>query len=107
MSREHVEKCVTSYVEAIHEKLDTGNIVKCFIAKKPARPWLADTNSDNFQAAIKAVTDVWGIAPDLTREGGSIPSEYFSSKESSKNIRDILIRSFDMIRERLDLTSLM
>ena len=80
MTREHVEKCVTSYVEAIHEKLDTGNIVKCFIAKKPARPWLADTNSDNFQAAIKAVTDVWGIAPDLTREGGSIPSEYFSLK---------------------------
>ena len=75
MTREHVEKCVTEYVQAVHEKLGTGNHVKCFIAKKPARPWLADTNSSNFQAAIKAVGEVWGVAPDLTREGGSIPSK--------------------------------
>lgn len=86
MTREHVEKCVTSYVEAIHEKLDTGNIVKCFIAKKPARPWLADTNSDNFQAAIKAVTDVWGIAPDLTREGGSIPITLVFEEVTKKSV---------------------
>jgi hypothetical protein len=74
MTREHVEKCVVDHVNDLHKKLNTQNKVRCFLAKKPARPWLADYKTANFEAAIKAVTKVWGIAPDLTREGGSIPS---------------------------------
>jgi len=36
---------------------------------------LADYENDNFKAAHAAVTSVWGVEPDLTREGGSIPGE--------------------------------
>jgi len=73
MTFDHVEKAVVSHVKKIHESLGTQNEVKCYLAKKPGRPWKAETDTPNFQAAIKAVMDVWGVAPDLTREGGSIP----------------------------------
>jgi len=75
MTFDHVENAVVSHVQKIHESLGTQNEVKCYLAKKPGRPWKAETDTPNFQAAIKAVTDVWGVAPDLTREGGSIPSK--------------------------------
>ena len=75
MTREHVEKCVVDHVMKLHDDLGTQNKVRCFIAKKPSRPWVADCNNDNFAAAIKAVEKVWGMKPDLTREGGSIPSK--------------------------------
>lgn len=73
MSFDHVEKCVTDHIDAVHAKLGTQNQVKCYLAKGPGKPWKAETNTSNFQAAIKAVEDVWGVKPDLTREGCSIP----------------------------------
>ena len=75
MTFDHVENLVVSHVQKIHESLGTQNEVKCYLPEKPGRPWKAETDTPNFQAAIKAVTDVWGVAPDLTREGGSIPSK--------------------------------
>lgn len=35
--------------------------------------WVSDPNNWNFTAAKKATQAVWGVEPDLTREGGSIP----------------------------------
>lgn len=35
--------------------------------------WVSDPNNWNFTAAKKATKAVWGVEPDLTREGGSIP----------------------------------
>ena len=35
--------------------------------------WLSDPKHPNFQAAAKAIEKVYGLAPDYTREGGSIP----------------------------------
>jgi len=86
MTREHVEKCVVDHVDALHLKLNTQNRVRCFIAKKPSRPWLADTNNQNFTAAIKAVENVWGMAPDLTREGGSIPITLVFEEVTGKDV---------------------
>lgn len=86
MTREHVEKCVVDHVNDLHKKLNTQNKVRCFLAKKPARPWLADYKTANFEAAIKAVTKVWGIAPDLTREGGSIPITLVFEEVTKKNV---------------------
>ena len=85
MTFDHVEKCVLDHIEAVHAKLGTQNQVKCFLAKGPGKPWKAETNTPNFQAAIKAVEDVWKVKPDLTREGCSIPS---------KLTRDQLIASY-------------
>lgn len=35
--------------------------------------WVSDPNNWSFRAARRATKDVWGVEPDLTREGGSIP----------------------------------
>jgi len=37
------------------------------------RPWVADPNHPNFQAATNATKTVYGVEPYFTREGGSIP----------------------------------
>lgn len=35
--------------------------------------WVSDPNNWSFRAARRATKEVWGVEPDLTREGGSIP----------------------------------
>lgn len=35
--------------------------------------WVADPHNWSFRAAARATKAVWGVDPDLTREGGSIP----------------------------------
>ena len=37
------------------------------------KPWVADVNDPNFQAGRAAIKQVFGVEPDFTREGGSIP----------------------------------
>ena len=68
----------------VHRPLDlSGNhkmILKLILSwvyfwNDKSKPWLADYENDNFKAAHAAVTSVWGVEPDLTREGGSIPGE--------------------------------
>ena len=39
----------------------------------PGSPWVADPNHWNYEAAIRATERIYGVRPDLTREGGSIP----------------------------------
>ncbi|CAK9682526.1 unnamed protein product [Candida parapsilosis] len=43
--------------------------------------WVSDPFNESFQAAAKATQDVWGIVPDFTREGGSIPITLTFEKE--------------------------
>jgi hypothetical protein len=37
------------------------------------RAWLSDPDDPNYMAGRKATKHVYGVDPDLTREGGSIP----------------------------------
>lgn len=38
-----------------------------------AKSWLSDPRHPNYKAAAKAIETVFGVPPDYTREGGSIP----------------------------------
>ena len=38
-----------------------------------AKAWLSDPKHPNYEAAAKAIEKVYGVSPDYTREGGSIP----------------------------------
>ena len=38
-----------------------------------AKSWLSSPNHPNYEAAARAQTIVYGVTPDYTREGGSIP----------------------------------
>ena len=42
-------------------------------AEKTGRYWVTSVDSPNFMAGRKATQMVYGVEPDLTREGGSIP----------------------------------
>ena len=86
MTHAHIEKCVIDHVNQVHESLNTKNKVKCYFAKQPSKPWLADYDNQNFSAAREAVTSVWGIAPDLTREGGSIPITLVFEEVTGKSV---------------------
>jgi len=38
-----------------------------------AKSWLSSPKHPNYEAAAAAIETVYGVAPDYTREGGSIP----------------------------------
>lgn len=38
-----------------------------------AKSWLSDPKHPNYEAAAKAIETVYGVRPDYSREGGSIP----------------------------------
>merc|ERR1712130_50757 len=86
MTSEHVEKSVVDHVMKVHAKYETKNAVKCYLAEKPGRPWLADYKNQNFSAAIRAIESVWGVKPDLTREGVSIPITLVFEEVTGKSV---------------------
>lgn len=76
---------VTKYIETLWAQLGT----KCTMrleANPGGKPWAADPRHWNYIAAFKAVEAVWGITPDLTREGGSIPVALTFADVLQKNL---------------------
>ncbi|KAG6380092.1 hypothetical protein JVT61DRAFT_8177 [Boletus reticuloceps] len=69
---EIVNPLVTAYIESEFAKMNSKNKmnVEC---SHGGKPWVADINHWNFEAARRAVEAVWNKSPDYTREGGSIP----------------------------------
>lgn len=60
------------YIHAEFAKLGSKNKVS-ITCDHEGKWWLADINNWNFVAAAKAIESIFGVKPDLTREGGSIP----------------------------------
>ena len=48
--------------------------------------WVASPKHWNFSAAAKAVNQVFGVEPDMTREGGSIPVTITFEQATGKNV---------------------
>ena len=72
MVLEDVNALVEKHVQSAFSALKSPN--KCKVSCVHAgKWWVASPRHWNFTAAGKAVEHVWGVKPDLTREGGSIP----------------------------------
>uniref|UniRef100_A0A1I7XBZ9 M20_dimer domain-containing protein n=1 Tax=Heterorhabditis bacteriophora TaxID=37862 RepID=A0A1I7XBZ9_HETBA len=72
MTPEVVDKLVIDYLNSLWDKRGSPNLFKpspCHGGK----PWVADYQDSNFQAGCRAMKRVFGVEPDFTREGGSIP----------------------------------
>ncbi|KIL66067.1 hypothetical protein M378DRAFT_104061 [Amanita muscaria Koide BX008] len=69
---EAVEKLVEKYLKDEFAKLGSKNKFT-LDPVHGGKPWLADFNHWNFDAAKKATKHIYQQDPDLTREGGSIP----------------------------------
>lgn len=50
------------------------------------RCWMSDTNHTNYEAGRRATKLVYGVEPDMTREGGSIPVTLVLQEVTGKNV---------------------
>lgn len=85
MEIEKTNELVYKFVEEAFKKLDSKNTMKVH-AQHTGQWWVASPNHWNFAAAAKATERVWGIKPDFTREGGSIPITITFQEATGKNV---------------------
>jgi len=69
---ESVDPLVIQYIQDEFRKLKTKSKLE-IESLHGGKPWVADHNHWNYEAAKRATWSIYGKIPDLTREGGSIP----------------------------------
>lgn len=106
MTPEKVKDLVVKYVNDEFAKLGSKNTMT-ISTEHGGKPWLADPNHWNYEAAIKATKAIYGVAPDLTREGGSIPVTLTFADLLQKNVLLLPMGRADdgahSINEKLDM----
>ncbi|ODQ63057.1 glutamate carboxypeptidase [Nadsonia fulvescens var. elongata DSM 6958] len=80
-----VDKLVFDYVNKCFQDLHSHNQMTVSLINT-GKWWLSSPKDVNFEAAAKATEAVWGKAPDLTREGGSIPVCLIFEQTLGKNV---------------------
>jgi Cys-Gly metallodipeptidase DUG1 len=85
MDIDKTNEVVCRYVEEVHKKLGSKNSLKVY-PQHCGKWWVASPNHWNFSAAAKATERVWGVKPDFTREGGSIPVTLTFEQATGKNV---------------------
>ena len=83
-----VEELVKNYLTEEFAKLGSPNKIAVRMTHG-AKAWLASPSHPNYVAATKATEAVYGLTPDFTREGGSIPIT--SAFEDSTGMNVILL----------------
>ncbi|KAJ1022066.1 hypothetical protein NDA18_005300 [Ustilago nuda] len=108
MTPDKVNELVTKYVNDEFGKIGSKNSIS-ITSEHGGKPWLADPNHWNYEAAIKATETIYGVKPDLTREGGSIPVTLTFADTLQKNVLLLPMgRSDDgahSINEKLDISN--
>ncbi|KAJ5083279.1 Cys-Gly metallodipeptidase dug1 [Penicillium angulare] len=85
MESADVNKLVFDHVQAEFAKLNSKNKLNVWL-QHDGKWWVASPKHWNFSAASKAVEQVFGVAPDMTREGGSIPVTLTFEQATGKNV---------------------
>jgi len=80
-----IEKLVVDYITGLHSKRGSPNSIKVSMGHG-GRPWVSDVNHPNYIAGRNAIKTVFGVEPDLTREGGSIPVTLSFQEATGKNV---------------------
>ncbi|THH27683.1 hypothetical protein EUX98_g6502 [Antrodiella citrinella] len=70
---EGMQEKVIAYVQKVFNNLNTKSTLEPVKMTSGGMPWITDDTDWNYQAADAATYDVYGLLPDHTREGGSIP----------------------------------
>lgn len=83
-----VGKLTKEYLEKIFEKLRSPNKLNVQLVHG-AKAWLSSVTHPNYKAASNAIERVYGVKPDFTREGGSIP--IVSALEDSTKMNVLLL----------------
>ena len=85
MESEKVTEAVIKYIKDLHAKLKSKNKLDISL-QHDGKWWVASPSHWNFNAAAKAVKQVFGVEPDYTREGGSIPVTITFEQATGKNV---------------------
>ncbi|KAI8335099.1 putative glutamate carboxypeptidase [Chlamydoabsidia padenii] len=85
MDNDEITRLVKDYVSAEFKKLNSKNTCSVELTHGGDH-WLASPDHWNYVAAAKAVQDVFGVEPDLTREGCSIPITLTFQEALNKNV---------------------
>ena len=80
-----VQKKVTDYLNKKWAELKSPNHFRV-VPMKGGRYWLADPDCPNFVAGKKAIVRAYGIEPDLTRDGCSIPITLTLEEVTGKDV---------------------
>eukprot|EP01121_Diplochlamys_sp_Union-15-3_P008159 TRINITY_DN2147_c0_g1_i1.p1 TRINITY_DN2147_c0_g1~~TRINITY_DN2147_c0_g1_i1.p1 ORF type:complete len:130 (-),score=24.30 TRINITY_DN2147_c0_g1_i1:45-434(-) len=80
-----VESKVVKYITEEFAKLKSPNKLKV-IPYGGSKAWVSDPKHINYVAGRNATKKVYGIEPDFTREGGSIPITLTFEEETKKNV---------------------
>lgn len=91
---EKIEELVRAHLTKVHNERGTPNTMKLSMGHG-GRPWVSDCNHPNYRAGIAATKKVFGVEPDLTREGGSIPVTLTFQEATEKNVMLLPIGSCD------------
>lgn len=75
MESEDVNKLVFDHIKAEFAKLNSKNKLDVWL-QHDGKWWVASPKHWNFSAASKAVQQVFGVEPDMTREGGRYASSF-------------------------------
>ncbi|KAL2158287.1 hypothetical protein VTH06DRAFT_4608 [Thermothelomyces fergusii] len=85
MEIEKTNKLVETYIKEVFKGLGSKNTLKVY-PQHTGNWWVASHEHWNFRAAAKATERVWGLTPDYTREGGSIPVTLTFEQATGKNV---------------------
>ncbi|XP_076735533.1 cytosolic non-specific dipeptidase isoform X2 [Maylandia zebra] len=89
-----VKKQVIDHLQKRFAELGTPNKLKV-TGDSGAKAWVSDFNHPHYMAGRKAIKTVFGVEPDLTREGGSIPVTLTFQEATGRNVMLLPIGSSD------------
>ncbi|THC97863.1 hypothetical protein EYZ11_002663 [Aspergillus tanneri] len=72
MKTDKIKNQVTKYLTEEFKKLNSKSQLTIDMTEN-GEYWVTDSKHKNFEAGKQATQTIWGVRPDLTREGGSIP----------------------------------
>lgn len=82
---EAVTKCVVDYLNGLWSKRGSPNKMKASMYHG-GQCWVSDHSHPNYDAGRRATAAVYGVQPDMTREGGSIPITLVLQEVTGKNV---------------------
>jgi len=85
MDPSDVDKFVVSHLNELWKKRGSPNKINV-VARDSNRSWVADFTDDHYKAGIRAIRRVFGVEPDFTREGGSIPIALTFEEMTGKSV---------------------
>lgn len=80
-----VEQQVIKYIEQEFKKRNSPNTIKV-VMSHGGKSWKSDFNHPHYVAGRQAIKTVYGVEPDMIREGGSIPVTLTLEETTGKNV---------------------